>query len=191
MHQDPHPRLPAAGLARLKLELCPPIPPGPSPCRASPVVDSLWGHLPFRTQGIQRWAGSTHRTARPGRRGVSRGRGALRGLPLPEAPWHLRQHAPERWAPRWACGAAGQDGPEGGRVQTQCHRQCTGTGPPGSRLPASPSRRSSQGDRADPAHAPTGPGSRPHRAPVASQSARPQDSPPRRPGLGTPAGRRD
>ena len=103
-HLGPHT---AAGLARLKLEL-----PGPSPCQASPSGLILCGvTLPFRTPGHTR-GGREAPTEQPGPApwGLQGTRGLLRGLPPHEAPWHLRQHAPEMEPLAGACGAAGRDG---------------------------------------------------------------------------------
>lgn len=148
-HLGPHT---AAGLARLKLELCPPIPPGPSPCRASPSGLILCGvTLPFRTPGHTR-GGREAPTEQPGPApwGLQGMRGALRGLPLPEAPWHLRQHAPEMEPLAGACGAAGRDGQREGASPDPMPQTCAGTGPTGQQAPSLTHCGGQPGDRADP-----------------------------------------
>ena len=115
--QDPHlgPHT-AAGLARLKLELCPPIPLGPLPLPGLPErFDSLWGHpsLPH-PRAHERWVGSKHRTAMPSAVGSPGDAGALRGLPLHEASMAPEAACSRNGAPRWSLGGSRTRQSEGG-----------------------------------------------------------------------------
>ena len=115
--QDPHlgPHT-AAGLARLKLELCPPIPLGPLPLPGLPErFDSLWGHpsLPH-PRAHERGVGSKHRTAMPSAVGSPGDAGALRGLPLHEASMAPEAACSRNGAPRWSLGGSRTRQSEGG-----------------------------------------------------------------------------
>ena len=186
--QDPHlgPHT-AAGLARLKLELCPPVPPGPLPLPGLPEwFDSLWGHpsLPH-PRAHERWAGSKHRTAMPSAVGSPGDAGTLRGLPLHEASTAPEAARSRNGALAGACGAAGQDSRrEGARPDSTPQMQCRHwpRRPAGSR-PHHPPWQAAWGQCADPP-------ARPRIAPVASQVTPARTALPKT-GLGTPAGRRD